>query len=306
MTTLTKYCYNCGVAIDEPSAFCGSCGAALTEPATAETPPSGNAAERSTASASPNAGRPMSKAAADDGRASQLATSAGQDGSPPGQPAGSISPDSTPPSQNSRKWIPFAAVGGAAVVVAGLVATLLLALGGSAGTNVKGASVTREQALALLAANGTTTVSNAAPGLFALVTTGKLSTIVPAGWRATAQVGDGTSRAEFADPKHSGSTLTIVAQAQSRGSDHGRANAANQAVHRKGYTVSAYGHIEFPGGREVWRLTYADPTATHETYFFSACNGGTAMVVGISAASSAFHQQQPALEAAAASAEPLC
>ncbi|HYM54280.1 MAG TPA: hypothetical protein VES97_02875 [Solirubrobacteraceae bacterium] len=199
-------------------------------------------------------------------------------------------------------------MGGAAILVAGLVVVLLLALGGSAGKNVKSTAVTREQALALLAANGTTTVSSAAPGLFALVTTGKLSTIVPAGWRATAQAGSGTTRAEFADPKHPGSTLTIVAQSGGGGggNDHNRAGAAERAVRSKGYTVSSYGPITFPGGREAWHLTYTDPTSTHETYFYSACKGSAAMVVDIAASSSAFQRAQPLLEATAASAEPLC
>jgi hypothetical protein len=198
-------------------------------------------------------------------------------------------------------------VGGAAVLVAGLVAALLLALGGSAGKNVKNSAVTREEALALLAANGTTTVSSAAPGLFALVTAGKLRTIVPAGWRATAQAQGRTTRAEFASPTHPSSTLTIVAQAGSRASDHARAGAAETAVRRKGYVISSYGRVTFPGGREAWHLTYADSTSTHETYFYSTCKGGsTAMVVDTAASTRAFSQEWPALEAAAASAEPMC
>jgi zinc-ribbon domain len=289
MPTTTEYCPNCGVAISEPSSFCGRCGAALAEPS-----------------------QPVAGPAAP---AAPSALSASQAGPPPGQsapPSGPAPTDTAPGGgeqapKASRRWVPFAAVGGAAVLVAGLVVALLLALGGSAGKNVKSSAATREQALALLAANGTTTVSNAAPGLFALVTTGKLTTIVPAGWRATAQAAGATTRAEFADPKNPGSTMTIVAQSGGGGSDHNRAGAAERAVRRKGYKVSSYGPITFPGGREVWHVTYADSTSTHETYFYSACKGGrAAMVVDIAAPSSIFQHEQPALEAAAASAEPLC
>jgi hypothetical protein len=202
--------------------------------------------------------------------------------------------------------MPYAAVSGAAVLVAVLVAILLLAVGGSAGKNLKSNAVTREQALALLAANGTTTVSPAAPGLFAFVTTGKLSTIIPAGWRATSQAASGTTRAEFADPKHPGSTVTIVAQSAVRGSNHGRAAAAVSAVKRKGGTVSSYGSTGFAGGREAWQLTYADSGLTHQTYFYTACGGKTAMVVDVAASSSFFQQTQATLAAVAASAEPSC
>lgn len=300
MTTPTEYCHNCGVAISEPSAFCGSCGAALAEPETSASVAPGSA-QAPTAS-QPMGGQPPPAAPS----APQATAPVGPAAPPPRPPPGTTSHAGEQPPKSSRNWIPFAAVGGAAILVAGLVVVLLLALGGSAGKNVKSTAVTREQALALLAANGTTTVSSAAPGLFALVTTGKLSTIVPAGWRATAQAGSGTTRAEFADPKHPSSTLTIVAQSGRGGNDHNRAGAAERAVRRKGYTVSSYGPIAFPGGREAWHLTYTDPTSTHETYFVSACKGRAAMVVDIAASSNAFQREQPSLEAAAASAEPRC
>ncbi|MHB8243420.1 MAG: hypothetical protein ACYDHN_15710 [Solirubrobacteraceae bacterium] len=192
------------------------------------------------------------------------------------------------------------------VLVVAVIAVLLVTLGGSAGKDVKSASVTREQALRLLAANGTTTVSAAAPGLYALVSTGKLSAVVPAGWRATAQAAGATNRAEFADPKHHGSTLTIVSEPGQAGSDHGRASSAEQAVKRKGLTVSSYGPVSFPGGRRVWHLTYTDGGVTHATYFFSACDDHSAMVVDVASLSGMFEQEQSKLQAAAAGAQPLC
>jgi hypothetical protein len=215
-------------------------------------------------------------------------------------------PSGDQPQSSSRNWIPVAAVGAGAVVALGLVVVLLLTLGGSAGKNVKSASATREQALQLLAANGTTTVSRAAPGLFALVTAGKLSAAVPAGWRATAQAASGATRAEFADPDHPASTLTIVAQKRGGGNDHKRAVSARQAVSGKGDTVSSFGPISFPGGRQAWRLTYTAAGVTHATYFFSACNTHVAMVVDVAATSNVFQQDQSSLEALAASAEPRC
>jgi hypothetical protein len=192
------------------------------------------------------------------------------------------------------------------IVVAALVAVLLVALGGSAGKDLKSTSVTRAQALQLLAANGTTTVSRVSPGLFAAVSTGKLGALVPAGWRATAQTGSATTRAEFADPKHPDSTLTIVAQKGTGVSDHRRALSARAAVKVRGYPQTAFGPIGFPGGREAWRLTYVKGGATHETYFYSGCNGGAAMVVDVSAARGEFTRDQATLGTAVASAEPLC
>jgi hypothetical protein len=186
------------------------------------------------------------------------------------------------------------------------VAVLLLALGGSAGKNVKSASATREQALQLLAANGTTTVSRAAPGLFALVTAGKLTASVPAGWRATAQTAGDATRAEFADPKDPASTLTIVAQKEASGSEHSRALAARKTLTGKGDAVRSLGTVAFPGGRQAWRLTYSAAGAVHETYFFSACNGGETMVVDIAATNSMLEHEQATLQAVAAGAEPQC
>jgi hypothetical protein len=187
-----------------------------------------------------------------------------------------------------------------------MVAALLLALGGSAGKNVKSAAATREQALQLLAANGTTTVSRAAPGLFALVTAGKLTTAVPAGWRATSQAAGDATRAEFADPQHPTSTLTIVAQKETAGSEHSRALAARKAVSGKGDAVQALGAVAFPGGRQAWRLSYSDSGVIHQTYFFAACNSSDAMVVDVSATSSVIEHEQATLQALAASAEPQC
>ncbi len=158
----------------------------------------------------------------------------------------------------------------------------------------------------LLADSGTTTVSSAAPGLFALVSTGKLTAIVPAGWRATAQATSGTTRAEFTDPKYAGSSLTIVAQGTGGGNAHNQAGAALKAVKKTGDTVSSYGPVTFPGGREAWQVTYTDAGLTDETYFFSACSGKAAMVVAVEASTVIFHREQTTLEAVAASAEPVC
>jgi hypothetical protein len=237
----------------------------------------------------------------------QAAAPVGQSPPPPAAPPpGAPSPAGGQPPTGSRSWIPFAAVGGAAVLVAGVVAILLLTLGGSAGKDLKSTSVTRQQALQLLADSGTTTVSSAAPGLFALVSTGKLTAIVPAGWRATAQAASGTTRAEFTDPKYARSSLTIVAQRAGGGNAHDQAGAALQAVKRAGDTVSSYGPVTFPGGREAWQVTYTDAGLTDETYFFSACSGKAAMVVAVEASTVIFHREQTALGAVAASAEPVC
>jgi hypothetical protein len=203
--------------------------------------------------------------------------------------------------------MPFAIVGGVATVVAVVAAILLLAVGGSAGNNVKNTAVTREQAIALLAANGTTTVSPAAPGLFAFVNAGGLTTIVPAGWRATAQAASGATRAEFADPKDQHSNLTIVAQASRAANPHAQAASALKAVKSKGDAVSSYGPTAFPGGREAWHVTYADALGvTHQTLFYAACGSKVAMVVDIAATSAKFIQTQKTLEAIAATAEPTC
>jgi hypothetical protein len=303
MSQPKEFCHNCGVAIGEPSAFCGSCGAALATPSAA---PAVAATAQTPAATQPAGSRPASTTPSPQG-GSHGASAVGQSSTPPG-----ATPPATPPpagsqSQKSqRNWIPFAAVGGAAVLVAALVAVLLLTLGGSAGKNIKNTSATRQQALQLLAASGTTTVSSAAPGLFALVRTGKLTAIVPAGWRATAQAASGTTRAEFADPKHAGSTLTIVAQGAGGGNAHKQAGAALRAVKSKGDTVSSYGPVTFPGGREAWQVTYTDAGLTHETYFYPACGGKAAMVVGVATSAAIFQQEQTTLGAVAASAEPSC
>ncbi len=302
MTTTTEFCPTCGVAIDEPSPFCGNCGTALADPepspAAAGPPPAESVSETHGRSQ-----RTPGTAAATSRSAQGGAARPPVGGAPPGEP----SPPGEHPPKKPRAWVPFVAIGGAAIVVAGLVVVLLVALSSSAGSNVKSSAVTRAQALALLAANGTTTVSSAAPGLFAVVTAGKLTTIVPAGWRATAQAATGTTRAEFADPRHPGTTLTIVEEAGRGGNDHDRAGAAERAVRRRGYAVSGYGPTSFPGGREVWHLIYADGTTTHETYFYSACRrGAAAMVVDIASLTTSFQSQRAPLETAASAAEPLC
>ncbi len=310
MTEHSEYCHNCGRQITEPSAFCSGCGAALTEPelvgaTSAVTTQGGDASPPRTPPATTTPETMPPAATPPGGTVSGPAAPAGTP--PPGAPTpSSPSPAGGQSPGSSRNWIPIIAIGGATLLALGLVVVLLLTLGGSAGKDVKNASATREQALRLLAANGTTTVSRAAPGLFALVSAGKLEAAVPAGWRATAQAASGATRAEFADPAHPASTLTIVAQKGSGASDHRRAASARHAVSAKGETVSSFGPIAFPGGRQAWRLTYAAAGVTHTTYFFSACNTHVAMVVDVAATSSVFQQQQSSLEALAASAEPQC
>ena len=227
-------------------------------------------------------------------------------GTPPGGPWGTTPPPAEQPSKSGHNWIPIAVVSGGVLVALALVVVLLITLGGSAGKDVKSASATREQALQLLAANGTTTVSRAAPGLFALVNAGQLSAVVPAGWRSTAQTAANATRAEFADPAHPTSTVTIVAQKGGSNDSRGQALAARRTVSSKGNTIASFGHVSFPGGREAWRLIYTGSGATHATYFFPACNTHVAMVVDVSAAASAFQREQVSLEALAASAEPKC
>lgn len=221
-------------------------------------------------------------------------------GGPPGTPGATSS------SSPARSWLPFAAILGAVAAAAGLVAVLLLALGGSAGHNVKNASITRTEALQLLAANGVTTVSQAAPGLFAAAHAGRITALVPAGWRATAQAANSAARAEFSDPKQTSSTLTIVDLQHASGSDHTRAVAARHSVATKGYTRSYFGPTTFPGGRSGWRLTYSSGGVTHSTYFYSACNGSDAMVIDVSAPTPLFQREQATLEIAAQNAEPQC
>ncbi|HST54699.1 MAG TPA: zinc ribbon domain-containing protein [Solirubrobacteraceae bacterium] len=303
----SKYCSNCGVAITDPSSFCSSCGARVAgelaqQPAT---PAPGNVPHQGSMAHVPSVhGEPRPAASPPPASATPAS------GPPASPPPGGAPPDASSPSDKaplrSRSWVPSAAIATSALLVTALVVILLLALGGSAGKNVKSASVTRTQALQLLAANGTTTVSRAAPGLYAVVKAGHLNVIVPAGWRATAQTASSATRAEFADPKQSSSTLTIVSEKGAGGNDHRRALAARKSIVRKGYAESAFGRVVFPGGREAWRLTYANAGTTHSTYFYSACHGEQGMVVDASAASPAFEHEQTTLAAAAASAEPLC
>lgn len=328
MSEHREYCENCGVAIGEPSAFCGNCGAALSAPepiaatataagATAHGEVAGAGApstptQRGSSQATQTPGTTRATTSVVDTGAQRRETPPLGGTPPPGTPptgappVGAPIPASEQPPEKSRKWIPFAVIGGGALLILAMVAALLLALGGSAGKNVKSASATREQALQLLAANGTTTVSRVAPGLFALVTTGKLTTAVPAGWRATAQTAGDATRAEFADPQHAASTLTIVAQKEASGSEHDRAVAARKAVSSKGDAVRSLGSVTFPGGRQAWLLTYSAAGVTHETYFFSACNNDDAMVVDVAATTSLLEHEQASLQAIAASAEPKC
>jgi hypothetical protein len=304
MSDYNEYCHSCGVGIGEPSAFCSNCGAVLVEPDTVSAP---SGAHEHTASEVPRSSLPPDAHRAPPPRPEILGSGPSVQARPPTgtpPPATTSDPGAGTPGRPHR-WLPIAALAGAAVLVTGVVVIVLLALGGSAGRDVKGASATRNQALQLLAANGTTTVSRAAPGLFAVVKTGNLSALVPAGWQATAQAASGTARAEFADPKHSSSTLTIVAQAGA-GNEHKSALAARSAAQSKGYAESSFGRIAFPGGRGAWHLTYAKSGVTHETYFYSACGGHDTLVVDTSAASTAFPTAQATLQAAAAGAEPLC
>jgi hypothetical protein len=301
-----EYCHHCGVPITEPSSFCGHCGAPLAtarEPQPVAVGP-GEQTHAARTTTTPN----RSMAGAPQPRGShQNATALGEDAPEIPRTRTSSAPAADGESaRSSRRWLPGALVGGGTTLVAAVVAVLLLTLGGSAGKNVKNANATRQQALQLLAASGTTTVSSAAPGLFALVTTGKLSAIVPAGWRAAAQTTTSTTRAQFANPKSTGSSITIVAQGTRGENAHNQAGAALHAVRSKGAAVSSYGAIMFPGGREAWQVTYAETGLTHETYFYAACNGMAAMVVDVAAPTARFQRERTAFGATAASAEPSC
>ncbi len=324
-----NYCHNCGVAIVEPSAFCDKCGIALSGSAEARravgapggtgasSPPGGPRWPSPEATVSAASG--VSGGSSAEGMPGEVSSGHGGASSAQSGPHAAahparteapapLTPEAPPPpgAPASRGWLPFVAVGGGAIVILAMVAALLLALGGSAGTNVKGTSATRTQALQLLAANGTTTVSRSAPGLFAVVRAGGMSALVPAGWRATAQAASGVTRAEFADPKQPSSTLTIVAQKGAGGTDRSHAVAARRSVEKKGDAQSFFGPITFPGGRVAWRLVYSAVGITHSTYFYSACGGSEAMVVDASASNQVFQQEQGAFGAAASSAEPIC
>jgi hypothetical protein len=330
MSHTNEYCQNCGAAVTEPSAFCGSCGAALavspqpTAPSAAASSPAPAPAMRQTpahppaptpgaSSAAPTSPTPSPPPTSPSGTPPAGTTPPGTPpraappGMPPGAPpSGTAQPADKQPPRSSRSWVPFAAVGGGAVLVAALVAILLLTVGGSAGNNLKSTSVTRQQALQLLADSGTRTVSSAAPGLFAFVSSGALTAIVPAGWRATAQAANGTTRAEFSDPKHPTSTLTIVAQGTGGGDPRKQAGEALRAVKKRGEQVSSYGQLTFPGGREAWQLTHLHAGLTDQTYFFSACSGKAAMVLDFAASTAVFQHEQTTLRAVADSAEPTC
>ena len=276
----TEHCPNCGTEITEPSAFCHNCGASLAE-ATGGTEAGQAAAAGGTATAT------------------QAPPMAGQ--IPPGFVAAPASEEGA-----KRSWLPFAAIGGAVVVVAAIVAVLLLTLGGSGGSGVRAPQVTRQQALALLAANGTTTVSQPAPGLYAVVQAGRLHAVVPAGWKATAQQAGATSRVQFLDPKQAASGLTIQDQPPTGGNDHGRAVTTRNAATSKHFSVSSFGPVIFPGGTQAWRLTYSNAGTTHSIYFYSACSGHDVLEVDISAPDAAFNQKKTELGIVASSVEPLC
>ena len=282
----SSFCANCGTRLTEPEPIGASSAVTNSSPTGNSTPAQGTptvtAAATQGAAQPPKApprGAPESpsataaaaqrgasaQSAAPQSAAPQSATPSGASpgarppgaippgatppGTPPGGPWSGPTPAGEPPSKGGRKWIPIAAVSCGALVALGLVVVLLITLGGSAGKDVKSASATREQALQLLAANGTTTVSRAAPGLFALVSAGQLTAVVPAGWRATAQTAATATRAEFADPAHPTSTVTIVAQKGAPDNSHGQALAARKTVSAKGNAIGSFGHISFPGGR---------------------------------------------------------
>jgi hypothetical protein len=192
------------------------------------------------------------------------------------------------------------------LVAAGVAIALLLAVGGSAGTSVKSAAATRLQALEVLASSGTTTVSPAAPGLFAVVQTPRLYVTVPAGWRATAQSSGGVARAEFAEPKQGGPTLVVVAEKGTGGQEVKRALAAMRRTREHHYPIAGFGRVTFPGGRESWRLAYTQGPSMHETYFFSSCGNHTGVVIDTSAPSASFAKLQGTLLVAASGTEPKC
>jgi hypothetical protein len=321
------YCPHCGNSITEPGPFCGNCGGSLAEPATAGRPGQAAHATQPTQSvpggaAAPGAPpmQPQRNAPPEQPhRAAPVQPQPGRERPPSAGAPGAAQPASPPPPVEPppapadaagedaprRVWLPYAAVGGAVVALAGIVAVLLVVLGGSAGRNVKSASATRKQALQLLAANGTTTVSAAAPGSYALVSAGKIAAIVPAGWRARGQSSGPTARAQFADPRSGGAAMTIVAE-PAHGSDHGRAAAAVGALHHRHVAVRSDGAVELPGGRKIWRLVYTDSGLAHATYFFTACNGKTSVVVDAAAAPARFDGEKGTFQALAGGAEPLC
>lgn len=307
-TTENNYCPHCGDAISEPGAFCGACGSALGT--------GGSRAASPDAALRPSVPTPSPAAAPHSAPArapSPTMRDVGADPAPatphsgPPPPAHPIPPAPTAaPATGGRRWIPYAVVGGAAVLLAAIVTTVLLLISGSAGSNVKAASATRSDVQKLLAAEGTTVVSPAAPGLFALVRANRLQALVPAGWRATAQTGTGIGRAQFTDPKQSSNTLTIVDQNGAGPGDRAEAVLARSGAVAKGYPVSYFGQDQFPGGRIAWRVTYAAASITNTIYFFQACNGTRSEVVHVSAATKTFAAQAATLGLLAASAEPLC
>jgi hypothetical protein len=192
------------------------------------------------------------------------------------------------------------------LVAAGVAIALLLAVGGSPGTSVKSAAATRQQALEVLASSGTTTVSPAAPGLFAVVQTPSLYVTVPAGWRATAQSSGAAARAEFAEPRQGGSTLVVVAEKGTGRRDVERAFAAKRRTRQHHYPIGAFGRVTFPGGREVWRLTYTQGPSTHETFFFSSCGDRIGVTIDASTPSASFAKLNGSRLVSASGTEPKC
>jgi hypothetical protein len=316
--TQGEFCPNCGSRIQETGAFCTDCGEPLAEPEVprapaavgAETVPEPAAASRAQPRVATSAQR-QARAPLTTQPQQRPAPSSGAQppgGPPPGPPRSPQPPtqDGAQPSGRRSRWAPLALAGLGVFLVAGVAIALLLAVGGSAGTSVKSASATRQQALEVLASSGTTTVSPAAPGLFAVVQTPSLYVTVPAGWRATAQSSGGVARAEFAESKQGGSTLVVVAEKGAGGQEVKRALAARRRTRQHQYAIGGFGRVTFPGGRQVWRLAYTQGPSMHETYFFSACGNRTGVVIDTSAPSASFAKLQGTLLVAASGTEPKC
>lgn len=286
--TTASYCPSCGTGLgSDGGAFCPGCGAPVRQPA----------------------GQPAFAHAG----AHQHAPGDGDMPAPPpalgapaaGPPPGAMPPVAAPPAQ--RPWLPIL-IGALLVliVVGGGAAILLAATSGSAGKNVKNASATRAQAVQALASAGVVSVSNAAPGLFAVVNAGTVNATVPAGWHAVAQTSNGATRATFSDPAHPTSSMTVVVQPATTGSVRVRAQAAAQAIKSKGATAQPPKLVAFPGGRHAWAVTYTNAGVTHTLYLFSACDAGTGVTIDVAAAANTFAQQQARTNILAANANPAC
>ena len=313
------FCPNCGGRIEEASAFCTHCGKPLAKPE-APRPPAAVGADAVAEPTALSQAEPRVSASAQREERPRVIAQPQQRPAPPpvGPPPGGLpptpahSPQPPPPpggaqpSGRRSRWAPVALAVVGVLVAAGVAIALLLAVGGSAGTSVKSAAATRQQALEVLASSGTTTVSPAAPGLFAVVQTPSLYVTVPAGWRATAQSSGGVARAEFAETKQGGSTLVVVAEKGTGGQEVKRALAAMRRTRQHHYAIGGFGRVTFPGGREAWRLAYTQGPSMHETYFFSSCGNRTGVVIDTSAPSASFAKLQGSLLVAASGTEPKC